>query len=177
MFDQHENQLEPWHLWGSSVVIAMPAVSSTALATTQLVRVNYKRPENWRFILSICYPNGSVGVPAGTVNLLFRFVAGIGRSNVGCGASWLYQYASSTGLIANAGRIITNFPSLKEDGITVDATMAPIEVIPAQDLQIWVDASTSGAAALTVVVSLQVAPTTHIRPEWYARDLQGLGGT
>lgn len=167
----------PWHMWGTSQVVK--AIEGTA-QTLQLVKVNYHRPESWRFMYLVAVPAGTP--PASVIIVTFQFVAGIGRDAIqlpqNLASVYFAQEVIPAGLVANAAVVRTR--ALPNDwGGAVD-TNHPIEVIPAQDLQVWAIVTANAAAAGTPIsVSAQVAPNMHIRPDWFVRKFDGgeLGGT
>lgn len=84
--------MAPWHLWGNTLEIRT-VVQEAALgvpiqpSTGQLVKISYKRPESWQWILStrlISGPPGSIAAPDGSVSLtvLYDLITGIGRSTI-----------------------------------------------------------------------------------------------
>lgn len=171
--DLQQFAIQPWHMWGTEQVFQS---SGQASATTlQLVRINYGRPETWRFLFTIRFPNGT---PAGNLaTILICGMFGVGRSVVTFdqqnpllvlgpvssqqpGRQWSrsYYYASNG------------------DG-TFDT--APIYTIVAQDVQVYAIVLDSAGKLIgyPVQISAQFAPNVHIRPDWFGGELHGQGGT
>jgi hypothetical protein len=83
--------IPPWHLWGNSqtldAVVQTAAAGQVQPTTGQLVKISYKRPESWHWILSsrlISGPSGDLVAPAGAVsiNVYFDLIIGTGRSAI-----------------------------------------------------------------------------------------------
>lgn len=84
--------IPPWHLWGNSLELttlvqeAAPGIPIQP-ATGQLIKVSYKRPDTWNWLLSarlISGPPSSQLAAVGGVNLdiYFDLITGVGRSTV-----------------------------------------------------------------------------------------------
>jgi hypothetical protein len=167
----------PWHLWGSSQVVN--AIDGRA-QSVQLVRINYSRPDSFRFMYSVAVPAGTP--PLSVIIVTFQFVAGIGRDAIqlpdNLAAVFFAQEVIPAGIAPNVAVVRTR--ALPNDWAGLADTNHAIEVIPAQDLQVWALITANTAAVGTPVkVSAQVAPNVHVRPDWYARKFEGgeLGGT
>jgi hypothetical protein len=80
--------IPPWHLWGNTqkidITIQTLAAGVPALPSAgQLVKIAYKRPESWNWILSARLLSGPVADFAGiTITVLYDLTIGIGRSTI-----------------------------------------------------------------------------------------------
>lgn len=84
--------MPPWHLWGNSLTLSTVVQEAalgvtTAPASAQLIKVSYKRPESWQWLLSarlISGPPSSQLSDVGGVSLDLNFdlITGIGRSSI-----------------------------------------------------------------------------------------------
>lgn len=76
--------LPPWHLWGNSQLLTLP-VDDNSISRTftpgQLVKIAYKRPETWHWMLAARLVSGP-DAPGFTsiVSVDFELIVGIGRS-------------------------------------------------------------------------------------------------
>ena len=173
----------PWLMWGSAQQVVISA--GGPVQSGQMVRINYGRPETWRFffgaeLLSVSAP------PAADCKLqvAFNVIPGIGRSSFdttntsnlltppGQLAFAFFQFLIPAGT-QPLGSIVTKrwtsavrAPKMDDD----DTTIAPLlETLVAQDLQVAARVSQStGGPNITAQFQLTAffAPNVHIRPEW-----------
>ncbi len=161
----------PWHLWGSSQIVK--AIDGTA-QSVQLVKVNYNRPESWRFMYSVAVPGGTPLLSV--IIVTFQFIAGIGRDAIrlpeNLSAVYFAQETIPAGLAPNAAVVRTR--ALPNDWAGAADVNHPIEVIPAQDLQVYaIITANTAAVGTSVQVSAQVAPNVHVRPDWHVQQFHG----
>jgi hypothetical protein len=179
----------PWQMWGNTeiVTVAPNAFSNPnvneKLAT--LCRVNYKRPETWRFLFSARILDAT---PAGVgeqsnLSVWFELYTGIGRSAIRI-PFWVtlpaYTWSNSNapiGLVKWTNRAstsdvaltITNDPA----GVFISSSQVPVfsEEIVGQDLTVIAHvnhtSNVPGAADARVEVNGQFSPNAHVRPDWY----------
>jgi hypothetical protein len=183
----------PWHMWGSSKTITVEHPSSSAtqfVQTSQLARINYKRPETWHFLFAaelLAAPDGAVGVNVDVI-VDFDVYAGLGRANVAmkgrpgengfCRLTFHYTGAASaqigvTKWTTQTWTEISNTPTLLFPNPIV---VPPVE-FPAQDIQCAARVTTQTASADDLPTKVEVhayfAPKTHVRPDWFERDYLG----
>lgn len=175
---ERSSALEPWHMWGGSVNVT---ANVNALASQQILRINYARPETWRFFYAIQLPNGTPNLS--TIIVVLKMSAGIGRSVITMpqgapGTGQFYLASETIGQNLAPGTGVIRSRAYPPDFTGANDTTHPIETIVAQDLQVWAEVSCNAGGNGTIVqVSMQCAPNVHIRPEWYRKELQGLGGS
>lgn len=152
--------LPPWHMWGTSAVVTSAAPAT--IQSPQLVRINYGRPECWRFLAAVSLPNGTPVGAAITVN--FKAIMGIGRSAIAL--SPIAQFAPGASLAVGANSWQTRSFQPNFDGTLT--TTNPDDQMVAQDIQGWAEVTFNAAAVnVAVQVSLMFAPNVHIRSDWF----------
>jgi hypothetical protein len=164
----HQSQdfaLPPWHMWGTSQTLALDGALAE-FKSQQLVKVNYARPENWRFLFAAQLDSVLVG--GDTLDVLVDLIVGLGRSFVSLPVFWTHHFAGP----ANPGLIVWD---------TKDTSPALNQLIVAQDIQCSARLRGSFNPALTkrLTISAFFCPNVHIRPEWFAGQFRGNedGGT
>lgn len=172
-------EIMPWHMWGNSTLVTTNLGAQTqGNPSVQLARINYGRPETWRFFYGIRFPTGT---PGGHYTIRFKMMLGVGRSifTMGTPGDNLMVFALETfgpGAIApNNGIWRTGVQALD---ITGNPLAAPIvqEYIVAQDIQVWGEYA-SDTNGVPIELTFFLAPNVHIRPDWFAGELHGKGGT
>jgi hypothetical protein len=182
--------VSPWHMWGTTfqferIGIAPPPFLPSNQATHQLARVNYRRPENWRFLLTGRITGGKASaVTATSVWAWFDLIVGVGRAFVtterpGIAVTpatvngfarmhWLIPAGTPPGQQAWNIKWITRTDMPLDD--TDIAVRQVIEHFPAQDIQcvghVFMNTSDPG---ITVNIELGAffAPNVHVRPDWW----------
>lgn len=155
--------MPPWHMWGSTQVISCSTAGGVGtVSSTQLVRINYGRPEAWRFLAHVALPAGTPAAASITVN--FKAIMGIGRASVTL--SPLAQFTPGASLAIGASSWQTRSFQPNFDGTLTTAN--PDDAMVAQDVQAWAE-MTANVSALNVPVqvSLMFAPNVHVRSDWY----------
>lgn len=176
--------LAPWHLWGTSVPVA-PPIQGTAGGdfgkTGQLSRINYGRPENWRFLFGIEVLNTPVGAYTLQLTVNFDLIIGVGRSHISIPRFYQFSRASAhanfDGQTFWTSKTLTNTNPLN----TTTPIEADVDSFPAEDVQCSAHAlaivgSPGPLAGLPVHLNIHAyfAPSTHMRPDWFT-DAAGNG--
>jgi hypothetical protein len=172
----------PWHLWGTTET--MKAVSGQSVPTSQLARIDYKRPETWRFLFFarvLGTTPAQTGGAGRNVVVVFSVQVGLGRSQSTLGdPSGLTGAAFELYNIQVPTQVGTLFYSTSVHGPQRDSTVTPspqttndIELLPAQSIQctarVVANLDNPGDVAL-VEVAAYFSPNVHIRPEWFQAD-------
>jgi hypothetical protein len=182
--------IPPWHMWGSSQSIALNAYfSDTPPVSTpgQIVKVAYKRPETWHFLLGariIDAPAMINNDAAITIN--FDVVTGIGRSQqqmpTFMSLNWKWISGTATPVQAPTTIIWTTRARSPATGYILSgglfipdpATIRDVNDIVGQDIQVTCRAdlymrgvNEGDRTTANVEVSAFFAPKTHVRPDWY----------
>jgi hypothetical protein len=169
-------------MWGQSQVINIANLGdgsgpsgSFGRKTTNLLNINYGRPDTWRLMLGVkieFLPGFTfVGQPAPT----FHLAMGLGLLNYQISNVWQPQFAALGPYEAYSTRL-TGLTDVT--GVTPQQNFIDLDQIPAQSLQVigQFDYQGSGSAVVTMVA--MAAPISHIRPDWYqGRFSSELGGT
>jgi hypothetical protein len=186
----------PWHLWGSTqelIANEQPTFALRQSAQVQIARVNYRRPESWRFFLfaSVSGP-ASVAVPDTIVQVRYSLSFGIGRSAVQvertsgpedsfCHFRWNVATPFSPQERGTKWTSQVRTP-LVDDSDVASARLT--DIVVGQDIQVSARLFASNAAGLPVgdyraSVSAYFAPNVHVRPDWFARMFRDgeLGGS
>ncbi len=164
-FGEQQFALEPWHLWGTSQTLALDG-SLAEFQSAQLVKINYARPENWRFLFAAQLDDDLIG--GDSLEIDIDLIVGLGRSFVKLPNFWVHVFNG----VAAAGLSVW---------ATKDTSPAANELVVAQDIQCSARLHGNFNPTLTkrLTVSAFFAPNVHIRPEWFERHFRGNenGGT
>lgn len=175
--------LPPWHLWGDSKLlepISGGGALSPTVSSNQIVRVNYGRPETWRFLFAAKLlggigPGGSPVNP-GNVVVTFNVTTGVGRQSVTLNA--FEQYKFQWNALAQAQKYSTDVigPARDDSAAPLVDNNNRIDLVSGEDIQ--VDASailTTNQVGDTVQVQVYAffTPNVHTRPEWHEQRFPG----
>lgn len=190
-------QIPPWHMWGNTQRITTPVQSPTNPLTFtpgQLLRVAYKRPETWHWVLQARLIDGVDAdvVDSISVNVNFDLTIGIGRAIIQIPATserddrpferFRFVWGGPTVGIQttfprNASLYSTAVVSnrILAAGLVPDpATAIVVDQIVAQDIQLNCRVQAVGlpgspyvGAPITIEVSAHFSPKTHVRPDWF----------
>jgi hypothetical protein len=164
----------PWHLWGQTKTVNLVANAAAPVVTSspQLTRVNYKRPDSFRFFFLGRLLTLNDPAPAGAlVTVSFSVTIGVGLSMM-----TIDQFAFLSFDPAGAPPFYTlPFTKFAGSGLeparTPGATTHTIDVLPAESIQVQatclLQAGSGAGSNATVEVGAFFAPATHIRPEWF----------
>jgi hypothetical protein len=149
-------ELAPWHMWGTSETMALSGTAAE-FKGKQLVKINYARPENWRFFLAVQLDTPLAALD--TLEIDFDLIIGVGRSNVQILNFAVFTFAGPVG----SGTILWR---------TKDTSPEANELVVAQDVQMSARMRGSFDPALTKIATATAffAPNVHIRPEWFSSD-------
>lgn len=188
------NPAAPWHMWGNQIELDVPGASPATVpevVSSQLLKVQYRRPETWSFWFAAQPAELEVGAPS--MILLIDLIIGVGRTHMNTmdqRPSTVFTAADVQAFVKMrwvGGAAITHPPvrwttrgyALSMDD--TDATLAqPVDWFPAQDIQVYARAfNTQTGQPKRVTVWGFVAPRTHVRPDWFVEAFRGgeTGGT
>jgi hypothetical protein len=190
-------------MWGTSqtvqttVVAQLNPAQPVAPTTTQLAKVNYGRPDTWRFLFGVqvneC-PEADVGEPV-LIRVDFDVIVGLGRSMIQMPAptfpppAGFAQFLISYGPAPINGQIrwtsVVRAPQL--DDIAAAPGFRPnLDQIVAQDIQcsarvlaLATEETTPVGSPVHVTLHAYFSPNVHMRPEWFDQNYRGneQGGT
>lgn len=182
--DVAKRTVAPWAMWGNSQTVELVGLAGTQTnATTQIVNVQYGRPETWNFLFTAKLLSVQPDVLPTGVNIFFDVAIGLGRSQTTIQAFETYQFS----WLAGAGSVLVGktyrttsvivpfrgaFSSAADPYPTVPNT---IDHLVAQTIQ--VDARVTMAPALGERLVFELgayfAPQSHVRPEWFEGRFPG----
>lgn len=193
----------PWHMWGSSQVLTVRSgavgPANATVAAAQLARVQYHRPDTWRFMFWGRLMGGTMDPGVVTsVHALFDVMIGVGRTvfdtqkailGVPANFNAFAQFRWNVPVLTVPGAQNFNIKYLtrvrapiNDDSNVAAGPYFEIDQFPAEDIQCRVRLVMSGGAPgveVTAEVGAFFAPNTHVRPDWMADDEnlpQFLGG-
>lgn len=168
----HQNGIPPWHLWGNSLTVEVPfSVAILSVASTQLIKVAYARPESFHFLLSAQLARIPEPVNPGQIRVDFDLTVGLGRSRVTLTEFETYIFTfpgptNPTGQLKWSTQVIS---PLRIDG--TPASTGVTESIVGDDIQLGARLSFTGVGPFVEPAAVQLntyfAPISHVRPEWY----------
>jgi hypothetical protein len=184
--------MPPWHMWGNTARLELQSTPNFGgMATKQLVKINYKRPETWSFFFGARVINAASGGAVLGVHVAFDIIIGVGRTmfsttpNAPPGVNALgttvpafVRFRFDVGipivpLLNQPKWTTTGQPPVMDDSTPLVLT-PPVEWLPAQDIQCTVRAGLQNVGTATVEVTSWFAPRSHVRPDWF--NEQFLGG-
>jgi hypothetical protein len=170
----------PWLMWGNSQVIDFDARILGAgeggmmiQSPGQVARIDYGRPETWRFLLSAKLLNINSESEVNSVEVYFDLNIGVGRTQV-----WLtdFEHYVFPNPLTN-GQMIWSTSVL---GPLRDPTASPesnrVDLLTAQTIQVAARADFidfNETDHVQIEVSAMFTPNTHVRPEWYNGEYPG----
>lgn len=184
----------PWHTWGSSALLTVRSgavgPANATVAASQLCRIQYHRPETWRFMFWGRLVGGDVDPAVTTsVHALFDVMIGVGRSvmdtqkailgvpvnfNAFCQFRWNVPATVVPGSQNFNTKYLTRVRApIHDDSLGAAAYYHEIDQFPAEDIQCRVRLvmSAGGAGiAVTAEVGAFFAPNVHVRPDWFSDD-------
>jgi hypothetical protein len=177
--------IPPWHMWGSTQPMRLERGQggpTTVVASVQLTKVNYARPDSWSFFFAARVLEQSQSNPS-IIVISFNVTLGVGRSVITIPAFEQYRADLPIGGTPVAP---PRWYSSTVSGPARDQTAAPpaqatnlIEIIPAQELNVECVATVGTTVPgnfVVVEVTAFVSPLSHQRPEWHRNPPMFAGG-
>lgn len=174
----------PWTLWGQTQKIevnpTLLAIQPVQENNTTLCRAAYGRPETWRWLLAFQILSG--GTPSGAgetalVEVVFELISGVGRSALRLPEFMVMQLDWSNGNPVRTNQLVyaTSAPAFSSIPWPAADPVPRIETFVSQDITIVAKAAyltdVPGAVApVQIEVTGQLAPNTHVRPDWMQID-------
>lgn len=177
------NGMPPWHMWGNTQLQSVQPLGGASvplIATSQqLCRINYGRPESWRWLFKaklISGPDTTDVGQHGSLVVHWDLILGVGRSMIQLLDFDRFSFAWDDGEAFPANREIwstqTLSPAKTFVAPTPGAAATQVDNITAQDIQLIArctaqELSIVPNAPIVVELSAHFAPNAHIRPDWY----------
>jgi hypothetical protein len=170
--------LPPWHLWGTQeTVVAQSGVMFTpaVVASQQLTRVAYKRPDTWHWLFFARLLEGPSPGPGQGASLVINFdvTIGLGRSNVQLVGFETFSWSWGTG--DSPPTSVVMFSSTSRGSLrTFPPPATPVDnlisELVAQDVQVnaRIQNGSNFVSSIRCEVASFFAPKSHIRPDWYS---------
>lgn len=163
--------LVPWHMWGSQQNLV--SGGGVGIQSVQLARINYGRPDTWRFVIWITTQEAIILGDSALAT--FKVTIGVGRTS--------FTMDPFANLLITGPHLVprtvwrSTIVQPNFAGAAGDNT--PTSEFVAQDIQCSCDVS-AALGTYHVTVGAFFAPNVHVRPEWFARharlDEQFRGG-
>jgi len=155
--------LPPWHMWGNSQLVNSPGLT---VQSTQLIRINYGRPERWRWLFSAQEFAVQAGNIFSNADVDFDLTIGVGRSVVQIPSFEHFHLAGTASASPLIGKLIYSSSSVGPlRDFSVPTSASTILDFPAQDIQLVVRVNSDSIC--NVEVKAFFSPATHVRPEWH----------
>lgn len=179
--------MKPWHMWGGLVNFeaATTTPAFTFSKTQQLARVEYHRPETWRFLFFARLLGSNNHSPA-TFEVDFNIIPGVGRGSINLQPFERFVFKLPIGPLV--GGAVEKWSTSVIGPVRDDTLPVPPDVPQPNVVDSFVaeDCSISVTAAVSLTVpgdTLQaemgclISPWHHVRPDWTMREFAGeLGG-
>lgn len=170
--------IPPWHMWGNSLLVEVPfSVAILYVSTSQIVRLNYARPESFNFLFSAQLARIPEPVNPGQIRVSWDLTVGLGRSRVTLTEFEQYVFTwpgptNPTGELKWSTQVVS---PLRVDGTATSTGI--VDHIVAEDIQLNARVDFGGIGPFTepalVQLSAYFSPVSHIRPEWYEGRFPG----
>ncbi len=176
------NMIPPWHMWGATAPVRLERVTGgpTFLeASAQLARINYKRPESWRFLFfaHVFRSQISNAIPV-ILDVEFSVQTGVGRGNLNLNPFENFRFILPVGSGGSVSKWSgsVNAP-VRDDTLSPPEVPLKIDAIVGEDIQIGYHVSCSIGGVVGDVIDAEVgvalAPWHHARPDWEVHKFVG----
>lgn len=174
--------MSPWHMWGNLITIdPLQAFTQPEAVTGQLIRVSYKRPETWHWVMAARLLRAPEAGAGGTyvINIDWDLIIGLGRATTEMRNferftwTWTGVAPGPTGYpMWSTSALAPTTDYSEAGGVPTLGPRREIDQLVAQDIQLncrvtftAIDEPLGGSAA--VEVSAFFAPKHHARPDWF----------
>lgn len=167
--------LPPWHMWGNTLTTTVVATAAAPFAKfdTQLLRINYGRPETWRFLFQVQIIDGNTAGGGGDLIVDFVVTCGVGRTSFTIQPAPRFQFTWAAAVPINSQIFSSTI-----DGPVKDAAFPNrpnvLDTLSAQDIQVTVGGIFTPNSidqptppTVTFNASALFTPNVHVRPEWH----------
>ncbi len=132
----------PWHMWGNQLEVNLVATAAPFdIESTQLVNINYGRPETWSWLFwAQVVADSGIGNP-GVVQVRFNLTTGVGRTRLTLADFVTFIW---TPTLPNLG---LSYTTSTTDDTPGPAAAQILSDIPAEDIVLNVSSIITGGAA------------------------------
>lgn len=173
--------VKPWHTWGRAIQVTVTEFNVLSFLQPQQVsaiaRVEYKRPETWRFLFWATLDQLSTApAPVGDVLIRFNLNIGVGQHffALNSAASLLLPISGGPGTEGWTNQLVTNNQVLADGGTPFQGFQ---DTVTAQSIvvgaSVFSDSSFPAGSSATVTVGAFFAPNVHVRPSWFNGIFKG----
>lgn len=180
------NPIAPWHMWGTSEVLDIETTgASEGRADRQLARIDYKRPDTWRFLFAARLVDAVNPNPiACTITVDFVLLLGLGRSNLQVDdrnalpgvplrypgfCRFVFNFTGPPPLPIGQLKWTSAVPSPLLDDTVATSSVLVNEFVAESitcSARLSIDSRPSPSSARLELHSF-FAPNVHVRPEWW----------
>lgn len=169
--DDEPMTIAPWHMWGGSAAFNATTLSPglNYRQEGQLARIQYKRPESWRFLFYARILESESSNPA-ILTVNFNIIPGVGRTAVSLQGFERYRFSIPIGVGGAQEKYSASVNGPERDDVTPQNVQNEIDSIEAQDLQVSYSANvvlTIPGDFVTAEIGVILAPWHHARPDWF----------
>lgn len=164
----------PWKMWGNTQTLTVGAGGSAG-KEVQLVKIAYRRPESWRFLLFAEIENEAGG--ATRSEAAFSLITGLGRASVNISGVPGYRYDGFARFVWDVAIPVAQRrpkwatrvqqPNMNDVSGLTDWT----DVIVGQDIQLA--GNVYGNPGTVITIGAFLAPAVHVRPDWFQEEFDG----
>ncbi len=160
-------------MWGSVQQVAI--LGADVQTKSQLVQIDYKRPETWKFWISGVLTSATNIDPGTFLNIDIDLTIGLGRSTVAIPSFSRLTWGPGVASIQpNVIRQCSTVEFPKENTVRVSNNV--VDSLVFQNLQAESRAAfveSAATARASVQLTMFWAPEVHIRPEWFLQHFPG----
>jgi hypothetical protein len=165
--------IHPWHMWGNAVTFKLVPPGLQNIQSAQLARVEYKRPETWKFMLYARLLRTNVAALPANVLVTFNVFTGVGRANLPINGNPFEAYNFTIGATGEQGGYPVKYSTEVLGPLRVDGNVnsgSICNVIVGQDIQVGCSALLNSAGPpdeAQIEIGCLLAPQSHVRADWF----------
>lgn len=173
--DDMGKQIPPWLLWGGTQnlkVVSTGAGTQAPIAQGQIARIDYDRPDTWKWFFLARIVEGTTAAANTTVTCVFDVTMGVGRTQTTARLGrFVFNWAGAVPVSQDA---IVKFANNRSTGNPQDDGAAAVQNVvdsfPAQNIQVVATVQLLNLNAgdfVTMEMTALFAPTTHVPGLWF----------
>lgn len=172
--------LPPWHMWGAAAPIQLDIPDTSVAvgaglvsASQQTTRVDYGRPDTWKFFFAARVLSLASGAVNATFDVAFDVIFGLGRTSITLPNFELYTFTNYPAAPGGGppSQYIWSTEVIAPSRSVTDTNPSKVTSIVAQQINVNARVTLRNIAApsfvkLSIEAHSYFAPLVHIRPEW-----------